>query len=177
MSDSNNYPPCGMYRTGSALKSDPERIPSGILVYFHNHSDQGIPFLQLPEDNVHNVWSFQEFGPGIENDDQFLNSMQPLKEQGFYYLTENLQTPDREYNAYTLVQLGYNRDGDPILFPAQRSEARNALAFSESGYRFESLDILEALAPDEPMDFIEMVDAEDYEGPFLGSEDPTGVLQ
>lgn len=174
---SKSLPPCGLYRTGSALKSDPEHIPAGILVYFHNHSDQGIPFLQLPEENVHNVWSFQEFGPGIENDDSFLDSLQPLKEQGFYFLTEALQTPDREYNAYTLVQLGYNRDGDPILFPAQRSETRNALAFSESGYRFESLGILNALAPEEPMEFVAMMDAEEEPTLFSGGSDPTGVLQ
>lgn len=149
-----SLPPCGLYRTGRRLQLSDGEIPEGILVMFHNHSDRGIPMLQLPKENTHNVWSFHEEGPGIE-DPSFLEALQPLRPQGFYFLKEDLQTPDGSYPAKTLVQLGYNRDGEPILFPAQRPKEENTLFFSERGYRFFGPEIFENLSPEEPLIFME----------------------
>ena len=149
-----SLPPCGLYRTGRPLKSQPDAIPAGILVMFHNHSNRNIPMLQLPKENTHNVWTFQEEGPGIEDDDAFLKALKPLREQGFYFLREDIQTPDGRLPKGSLVQLGYNRNADPIFFIARRGQDTNSLLFAETGYRFENLSVLEKLAPSEPLWFI-----------------------
>jgi hypothetical protein len=148
-------PPCGLYRTGRALASDPEYLPAGALVMFHNHSNRNIPMVQLPKENTDNVWSFHEEGPGVENDDEFLEALEPLRPQGIYFLKRTLQTPDGTYDPYTLVQLGYNRDGEPILFPALRDPEENAFYFLEEGYGFEDLSILMDLVPEEPLTGVE----------------------
>ncbi|MCB9639703.1 MAG: hypothetical protein H6727_12490 [Myxococcales bacterium] len=151
--ESSKLPPCGLYRTGRPLKGQEKEIPAGVLVMFHNHSNRNIPMLQLPRENTHNVWSFHEQGPGIEDDDAFIEALQPVLDQGFYHLREELQTPDGRFPKYSLVQLGYNMSADPILFIAQRSSDTNSLFFAETGYRFEQLDILKKLGPEQAMWF------------------------
>lgn len=152
MSKKTKLPPCGLYRTGKALKNQEQDVPAGILVMFHNHSNRNIPFVQLPEENVHNVWSFFEQGPGIEDDDAFLQALQPLRDQGFYFLRESLQVTDGMLPAYTLIQLGYNAQAEPIFFRPSRSQYTNALVFPEGGYGFTSLEVLDILAPERPLD-------------------------
>jgi len=124
--------------------------------------------LQLPKENTHNVWTFHDEGPGIE-EEAFLAALQPLRPQGFYFLNGDLQTPDGSYPAHTLVQLGYNRDGDPILFPAQRRHDQNLLFFSDRGYRFSGPDIFQNLSPEEPLLFSE------YRGPSQPKSSPPPV--
>ncbi len=161
--DKKKLPPCGLYRTGRALKNQETDIPAGILVMFHNHSNRNIPMLQLPRENTHNVWSFHEQGPGIEDDDAFLAALQPLLDQGFYHLREELSTPEGSFPKHALVQLGYNMKAEPILFIAQRSKDSNSLFFAETGYRFDKLDILKKLGPDQPMWFTGAPAAEEHE--------------
>lgn len=161
--DNKKLPPCGIYRTGRALKGQEQEIPAGILVMFHNHSNRNIPMLQLPKENIHNVWSFHDLGPGIEDDDAFIEALQPLLEQGFYHLREELQTPDGRFPKNALVQLGYNMNADPILFIAQRSQNENSLFFAETGYRFEQLDILKKLGPEQGMWFTGAPAKEEHE--------------
>jgi hypothetical protein len=144
-------PPCGIYRTGRALSSEPQNIPAGILVLFHNHSNRGIPMLQLPDENHNNVWSFHKYGPGVEDDDAFIEALIPLREQGFYFLGSDLETPDGRVSKYTLVQLGYDREAHPILFWAEKGISENALFFPELGLRFEELGVLEILRPAHPL--------------------------
>lgn len=155
-------PPCGLYRTGKALKENPEEIPSGALLMFHNHSNRGIPMLQMPEENTHNVWTFHKFGPGIEDDDAFIDALQPIREQGFYYLKEAIETPDGTLPRNTLIQLGYDMQANPIFFLPERGTGDNSLEFPDVGYRFEDIDILESLGPSFPL-FIQGDEQEDDE--------------
>lgn len=150
-SKSIELPPCGLYRTGQALASDPENIPEGVLVMFHNHSNRGIPMLQLPAENEHNFWTFHKYGPGIEGDDAFVQALQPLREQGLYFLGEDVETPDGILPRHTLIQLGYDMGAHPILFLPERSTTHNALSFPDVGFRFDDLDILEVLQPSFPL--------------------------
>ena len=57
-------PDCGLYRTTKPLAGHEEQFPAGLLVYFHNHSDSGLPQVLAPDHNVHNRWHFH--GPGVE---------------------------------------------------------------------------------------------------------------
>ncbi len=155
ISDEPKLPPCGLYRTGRALKSDPEGVPANRLVMFHNHSNRGIPFVQLPSYNEHNVWHFHEYGPGVEDDDEFIQALEPLREQGFYFLGEDLETFDRVLPKFTLVQLGYTIEGEPIIFPGERSPDENAIYFPEEGYKFEDLEVLGILRPAYPLEPLE----------------------
>ncbi len=164
-------PPCGLYRTGRALKESPEEIPAGVLLMFHNHSNRGIPMLQMPAENEQNVWTFHKFGPGIEDDDAFLEALQPLREQGFYYLRDAIETPDGVLPRHSLIQLGYNMEADPIFFLPERSTSGNMLIFPEAGYRFEELDILEVLSPGNPL-FIQGDDLDDSEEGLESPSDP-----
>lgn len=164
-------PPCGLYRTGKPLKENPEEIPAGVLLMFHNHSNRGIPMLQMPAENEHNVWTFHKFGPGIENDDSFIEALQPLREQGFYFLREAIETPDGTLPRHTLVQLGYDMQANPIFFLPERGVHQNSLDFPEVGYRFEDLEILEILGPSYPL-FIQGDDMDEEHEEGVGSDEP-----
>lgn len=143
MSKTDSLPPCGLYKTGVALTSDPASIPAGRLVMFHNHSDKDMPFVQLPRENVNNTWDFNPIGPGIGDDDAFIQALRPLKSQGVYVLAKEIVAGATTLPAGTLVQLGYNRDGDPILFTGYWFEGR--IAFPARGYRFDNLAVLDNL--------------------------------
>jgi hypothetical protein len=142
-------PPCGIYRTGRALASDPEHVPKGALIKFHNHSDRGIPMLQAPKDNFNNVWTFHAQGPGIEGDPEFIEALVPLKPEGLYVLSEHIHTPKGVIPGNALVQLGYNRSGHPILFLPK--VLGNGLQFPEQGSVFEDLGVLELLSDKGPL--------------------------
>src|SRR4051794_5345825 len=127
-------PPCGLYRTTKAPPDNEEAVPAGILVYFHNHSDSGLPVVIVPEHNVMNRWHFH--GPGIPfRGLSWADSLQKILQEGFYMLRKDLTFDGGSWPKGTLVQLGYTRTGDPILFIAQQraSLEENDLFFSDRG--------------------------------------------
>lgn len=106
---------------------------AGILVYFHNHSQQGPPLVLLPAENKHNRWSFNDKGYLIREPD-YVDTLVPLKEEGLYVLEEPIYLSREEFIPdQTLVQLGYNRSADPILFLAQFENT--AIFFPDSGLK------------------------------------------
>lgn len=139
-------PPCGVYRTSGPLPGREDEVDVGVLIYFHNHSEQGPPLVLLPRKNHNNRWTFGERG-WLAEDPDWVANLVPLKAQGFYVVgKEHLHLSREEIIPEgTLVQLGYNRKGDTILFPA-RFEG-NSIHFPERGYRFESPDVQQHLRP------------------------------
>ena len=132
---SSQLPNCGLYRTGAALPGNEEQVPEGILVYFHNHSDQGPAMLLTPHSNEHNRWQFHERGWLVEASD-FIEAMVPLKPEGLYVNTEHIHiSPEEIIPARMLVQLGYNRSGDPILFVPELRDS--VLGVPERGSRID----------------------------------------
>jgi len=127
-------PDCGLYRTTKPLAGHEERVPADMLVYFHNHSDSGLPCVLPPDHNIHNRWHFH--GPQIEfRGLQWVESLQKVPTEGFYTLRQKLTFEGGEWPKGALVQLGYTRSADPILFIA-RVRARlseNDLWFSDRG--------------------------------------------
>ncbi|WP_230467592.1 hypothetical protein [Lujinxingia vulgaris] len=124
-----SLPPCGLYRTTEALPGKEQWVRENLLVYFHNHSQQGPPLLLLPAANAHNRWSFHEKGYLIR-EPAYVSTLTPLKPEGLYVLGERIHISRDEFiPEATLVQLGYTRGADPILFLAR---------FEGSGIQFPS---------------------------------------
>ncbi len=128
-----SLPPCGVYRTSRPLPGKEEWVRENLLVYFHNHSQQGPPLLLLPATNNNNRWQFHDKGYLIR-DPGFAQTLEPLMEEGLYVLTEPIYLSRDEFiPEETLVQLGYNRAGDPILFLGKFVE--NQVVFPSSGLK------------------------------------------
>jgi hypothetical protein len=141
-------PDCGLFRTTKPLPEHDAEVPAGILVYFHNHSDAGLPVVVVPEHNIHNRWHFH--GAGIPfRGLSWADSLVSLPSEGFYMLRKALTFQGGEWPKSALVQLGYTRAGEPILFIAQaRAELKeNDLFFSDNGVGIprEQMTILEPL--------------------------------
>jgi hypothetical protein len=137
--------PCGLYRTTLPLPEREDQVGARRLVSFHNHSDDGPPIVLLPKSNTNNRWSFHERGYLVRDQD-WLATLVRLPAQGLYVLKKHFHPPGGAVvRERTLLQLGYNAAGDPILFVPSYKD--NAIAFPTTGYRFEKLDILSDLEP------------------------------
>lgn len=140
-----DLPPCGLYKTGVPLPGDEAHLPAGKLVYFHSHSDQGPPVVCCPENNQHNRWRFQQQGHVVD-DPVFLAALEPLLPEGLYAIKAHVHISKEELlPERTLVQLGYDRDATPILFPGRFSE--NSIVFPPTGLGFASGDVFANLEP------------------------------
>jgi hypothetical protein len=145
-----NLPPCGLFRTAEPLPGKEQWVREGMLVYFHNHSQQGPPLLLLPAENKKNRWVFHEKGYLIR-EPNFVRSLEPLKDEGLFVLTEPIYLSREEFiPEQTLIQLGYNRSADPIVFLGQFED--NTIVFPDSGLKctsevFELLDDVQFRMP------------------------------
>ncbi|MDP9035325.1 MAG: hypothetical protein M3O50_11000 [Myxococcota bacterium] len=148
VSPKNLLPECGLYRTTKPLPEHEEEVPSGALVYFHNHSDSGLPVVVAPDHNVHNRWHFHGGGLPFRGL-SWADSLVKLPAEGFYMLRKVLTFEGGEWPKGALVQLGYTKNGDPIVFIAQvRAQlAENDLFFNDRGVGVtrEQLSMLEPL--------------------------------
>ena len=136
--------PCGIYRTAQAMPGKEEQVPAGRLIYYHNHSEQGPGIILMPSKNTNNKWSFHTRGYLVESDD-YVKTLQPLPKEGFYILRANLSVGEGFLPERSLVQLGYNPQGDPILFPGKRTG--NSIEFPLRGAGFKSDSIFKELDP------------------------------
>lgn len=148
-------PACGLYRTTRALADRPESVGPGLLVKFHNHSDEGPPVVLLPDHNRSNRWHFHRHSFHVR-DPEFLDSLVALKPEGVYRLREHFH-PDAEriVAANALVQLGYNREAEPILFFPTLDGETNSLTFPARGMKitdpvYQLLERLDLRGPHEP---------------------------
>ena len=142
-------PDCGLYRTTQALPGAEDEVPAEALVYFHNHSDSGSPLVLPADHNVLNRWHFH--GPGLPvRTLAWTRTLEKVPEQGFYALAQDLTFEGGRWPAGSIVQLGYTRRADPILFIAQlRSKLEeNVLWFADRGVSMtrDRLGILQALS-------------------------------
>jgi hypothetical protein len=133
-SPKNLLPECGLYKTTKPLPGNEDKVPAGTIVYFHNHSDSGLPQVLTADHNVHNRWHFH--GPPIEfRGLSWADSLQRLPEEGFFTLKKELTFDGGKWPKGALVQLGYTKEGQPIVFIGRvRSRlAENDLFFSDKG--------------------------------------------
>jgi hypothetical protein len=126
--------PAGLYRTTQAHPFDPERIPASALV-FVGDAQNGGQFVVRPGRNVHNRWYWGEPTSPMP-DALWERTLKRLPAEGFYTLPEDLQVGETGvWRKNAIVQLGYNQQGQGIVFVAERHEGLevNALFFSERG--------------------------------------------
>lgn len=138
-----DLPPCGLYKTTEPLPGKEQWVRANLLVYFHNHSQQGPPLLLLPAENKENRWTFHEKGYLIR-DPGYVDTLVPLRDEALYVLTEPIYLSRDEFiPERTLVQLGYNRAAEPILFLGKFE--RNSIQFPASGLKctLEIFDLVE----------------------------------
>lgn len=133
-------PPCGFYKT----TQDTAGVPAGRLVYFHNHGEPG-PGVYLPQG-----WSLNraQFGPGqsLKNPAEAF-TLEPLASEGFYRVREAFfccEKQCRRFEPELLVQLGYNGQGDAILFVPELTP--HGMAIPERGSGIDR-DRVKLLAP------------------------------
>lgn len=132
-----SLPTCGLYVTTTPLPGHEEKFPAGLLVYFHNHddeSDAGLPQVLAPDHNIHNRWHFH--GPGVPfRTLSWADTLVKMPAEGFYVLQRDLTFDGGNWPKGALLQLGYTRNGDAILFIAQvRAKLEeNDLWFSDRG--------------------------------------------
>jgi hypothetical protein len=95
-----------------------------------------------------NQWHFHGAGTPFRGL-SWADSLVKMPEQGFYSLRKQLDFEGGTWPKGTLVQLGYTKTGDPILFIGQLRAARseNNLWFSDRGVSLarERLSLLEPL--------------------------------
>lgn len=106
-------PPCGLYRTTRAL----EHVPAGRLVFFHNHGDPGAG-VYLPSGWTLNRAQWHGQGHVIPSP-EWAESLTPLAPEGFYRVRETFTCCAkrcRTFEPELLVQLGYNGEGEALLF-------------------------------------------------------------
>jgi hypothetical protein len=125
-----SLPPCGLYRTTSAIGG----VPEGRLVYFHNHGNPGAG-VYLPERWEGNRARFSANGHTLPNEASAA-SLAPLAPEGFYCVTEAFHCCEKQcrlFEASLFVQLGYDGAATPILFVPEVAGA--AVALPERGVR------------------------------------------
>lgn len=142
--DSKQKKPCGIYRTSIAMPGKEENVPAGRLVYYHSHSEQGPPIVLMPSKNTNNKWAFHTRG-FLVTSDSFSDGLQPLPREGFYVLRANLSVGEGFLPERSLVQLGYNPKGEPILFPGKREG--NSIEFPLRGAGFKADTVFKELDP------------------------------
>jgi len=106
-------PPCGLYRTTTAIGE----VPAQRLVYFHNHGEPG-PGVYLPASWQKNRASFHARGTTLP-DRSLAHTLRPLPREGLYVTEREVVCCEKRCQTFapdTLVQLGYNGEGRAILF-------------------------------------------------------------
>ena len=131
----------GIYKTNEYLPGNEAQVGPDQLVLIRTDGEFAPASVLLPVNNVHNQWRFQM--PGIKIPATSLSwgeSLSKLPHEGFYRLREEFTFGEKgKWIENAIVQLGYTRKAEPILFIAQRRAplTNNELWFSDRGVKIE----------------------------------------
>lgn len=131
----------GIYKTTKYLPGHEAQVGPDQLILIRTDGEFAPASVLLPINNVHNRWRFQM--PGIKIPDTAVGwgeSLLKLKHEGFFRLTREFTFGERgRWVENAIVQLGYTRNADPILFIAQRRNplTNNELWFSDKGVKID----------------------------------------
>ena len=129
---SGSLPPCGIYKTTISIGN----IPADRFVYFHNHGDPG-PGIYLPARWLNNRAEFSKQGVPLATNHE-ATTLIPLPPEGLYRVRQTFKCSANSsitFQPGQLVQLGYNRRADSILFIPIWDE--NGLTMPERGVLME----------------------------------------
>ena len=131
----------GIYKTTKFLPGHEATVAPNMLVLIRTDAEFAPASVLLPVSNVQNQWRFQM--PGVRvpaSSFGWGDSLIKLPHEGFYRLTQEFTFGENgRWLKNAIVQLGYTRGGDPILFIAQRRSplVSNDLFFSDKGVKVE----------------------------------------
>jgi hypothetical protein len=141
----------GIYKSTKYLPGQEAQVGPDQLILIRTDGEFAPASVLLPVANTHNQWRFQM--PGLKIPATSLGwgeSLVKLPHEGFYRLKREFSFGDKgKWIKNAIVQLGYTRRGEPILFIAQRRTplTSNELWFSDKGVKIELEEIEELVEP------------------------------
>jgi hypothetical protein len=130
-----NLPDPGLYRTTKPYPGHEDAIPAGALVYVGVDKD-GVTFAVRPGSNRNNRWFWGEPTVPVRST-VWGQTLKTLPPEGFYTLPRDLEVGEGgKWLKNAVVQLGYNTEGQGIVFVGEQheKETRNILIFSDRGF-------------------------------------------
>jgi len=130
-----DLPDPGLYRTTQAMPGHEEQIPANALVFVGQSAGGGAMFVVRPGANRRNRWFWGEPTVPLRSP-TWSKTLKPLPSEGFYVLPQSLELEGGgRWLQGAIVQLGYNAEGQGILFVAEWKEdgTENALTFGDRG--------------------------------------------
>ncbi len=130
-----DLPDPGLYRTTQPMPGHEETFPAGVLVYLGQPSNGGVKFVVRPGQNRRNHWFWGDPTTPLRSP-SWAKTLKALPSEGFYTLPKTLELEGGgRWLKNAIVQLGYNENGQGILFVGEwhEDEEDNALHFSDRG--------------------------------------------
>lgn len=141
----------GIYKTTKFLPGHEAEVGPGELILIRTDGEFAPASVLKPVDNRFNQWQFQMPGTKIpQNSLNWGETLVKLPHEGFYRLLEEMTFGEGgKWLVNAIVQLGYTRKAEPILFIAQRRSplSSNDLFFSDKGVKIELDDIDQKIEP------------------------------
>jgi hypothetical protein len=136
-----DLPEPGLYRTTQAMPEHEREFPAGVLVFVGQTGTNGSggSFVVRPGRNKANRWFWGEPTTPLRSP-SWGATLKKLPTEGYYTLPETLELgANGRWLKNAIVQLGYNEQGQGIVFVAERRSAseENALFFSDRGVQIE----------------------------------------
>lgn len=110
-------------------------FPAGVLVYLGEKPNGGGKFVVRPGQNRNNRWYWGDPTTQLRSP-SWAKTLMRLPSEGFYTLPEAMEFEGGgRWLKNAIVQLGYNGNGEGIIFVAERHESvdENVLKFSSKG--------------------------------------------
>ncbi len=130
-----DLPEPGLYRTTQPYPGHEGDFPAGVLVYLGQPQNGGMKFIVKPGRNTNNRWFWGEPTTPLRSP-TWAKTLKPLPPEGFYTLPESIELDGGgRWLKNAIVQLGYNSNGQGIIFVGERRDAdeANILTFSDKG--------------------------------------------
>ena len=130
-------PDNGLYRTTQPLPGHEDTFPAGVLVYIGESTNGGGKFVVRPGSNRRNRWFWGEPITPLRSP-TWARTLKQLPSEGFYTLPQTLEFDGGgKWLKNAIVELGYNGEGQGIIFVGQWREdgSDNVLYFSQQGMR------------------------------------------
>jgi hypothetical protein len=130
-----DLPDPGLYRTTQPYPGHEDAFPAGVLVYLGQPQNGGVKFVVRPGQNRNNRWFWGDPTTPLRSP-TWAKTLKNLPPEGFYTLPEPIELESGgRWLKNAIVQLGYNQEGQGILFVGEQRDTAtdNALFFSDRG--------------------------------------------